>query len=43
MGTQVLRLDLGWLRMVDRPWPVHGFVVNRAVADALADHGLGPW
>ena len=67
--TDVIRLHLAELSVVDTPWPVHGFVilhpqlgtvlvdtgcggpdallreyrvVNRSVADALAEHGLSP-
>src|SRR5438270_12814893 len=67
--TDVIRLHLAELSVVDTPWPVHGFVilhpqlgtvlvdtgcggpdallreyrvVNRSVAEALAEHGLSP-
>jgi len=67
--TEVIRLHLAEIRVVEEPWPVHGFVilhpqlgavlvdtgcggpdallreyrvVNRSVAEALAEHGLSP-
>jgi N-acyl homoserine lactone hydrolase len=43
MALEIKRLHLASLQGVDgRRWPVHGFVVNRSVADALAELDMSP-
>jgi N-acyl homoserine lactone hydrolase len=39
--TEIVRLHLAWLRIGERDWPVHGFVLTHPQGAILVDTGVG--